>query len=176
MQRGILCHNRARALRARSIAAEEIQDRRRPKRIPQGPLLHDCANLYFNPRNPMMYRRQNLHAELCILCVDPNVIDLPNVVITDQNAASGWARFAPAPAALEIVEYERTFAQDWTNHDDQREAWRHKSQMCAEVLVPQRVDQGLILGAYVSCEAAENELAGSGFVLTIEIRPSQFFR
>ncbi len=176
MQRGILCHNKAKRLNPHSIAAEEIQDRRRGKRVPQGRLLHDYANLYINPRNPMMYRRKGLHAQICVLQVDPSVIDLADVVVSDQNAASDWARFAAAPGGLDIVDYERTSANEWTAHEDRRDIWRHKAQMCAEVLVPSRVAPTLIVGAYVSCAASNKILVGSGFVPIIEERPSVFFR
>jgi hypothetical protein len=46
------------------------------------------------------------HAELCVLRVSPDVLELPNVVVTDGNAAStlrGYARFAAAPDGLGIV-------------------------------------------------------------------------
>lgn len=176
LEKGLLCHNLAKRLKPASIAAEEIQDRRRNKRVPQGDLLHNYVNLYVNPRNPMMFRRKNQHASICILRVDESVLDLPNVVVSDQNASSDWARFSAAPGGLSIIDYERTSAMDWTMHDDQRDTWRHKAQMCAEVLVPKRIDPNLVTGAYTSCDSAKKALACSGFVRIIEARPSLFFR
>lgn len=176
MQRGLLCHNRARQLDPASIADEDIQDRRRGKRVPQGRALHDHVNLYFNPRNPMMYRRKQLHSEICVLRVSPQVIDLPDVVISDQNASSDWARFAAAPEGLAIVQYDRTFAENWTDHADQRDVWRHKAQMCAEVLVPSVVPPDLIVGACVSCNDSRVRLTTAEFGLTIEEIPPLFFR
>ena len=176
LQHGILCHNLAKDLKPASIAAEEIQDRRRRKRVPQGKLLHDCANLYINPRNPMMFRRRALHESICVLKIDPCAIDIPDVVVSDQNAASDWARFAAAPEGLSIVDFERTSATDWTMHEDQRDVWRHKAQMCAEVLVPKRIAPNYIVGAYVSCLKANIALTSTGFAAAIELRPSIFFR
>src|SRR5690348_11779452 len=54
--RGVLSHQRARRVRHRSVASEEIQNRRARKRLPNGARLHSYANLYFDARNPMMYR------------------------------------------------------------------------------------------------------------------------
>ena len=63
MQRGILCHEHVQKLKHRSIALEDVQDRRHRKRVPNGLLLHQYACLYFSPRNPMMFYRK-CHTEI----------------------------------------------------------------------------------------------------------------
>src|SRR5712691_2607983 len=50
------------------------------------------VNLYLCARNPILYKRQSRHAELCVLRIDPRVLDLPGVVVTDGNAASAYVR------------------------------------------------------------------------------------
>ncbi|HUO82716.1 MAG TPA: DarT ssDNA thymidine ADP-ribosyltransferase family protein, partial [Gammaproteobacteria bacterium] len=94
-ERGILCNSRAARLRARSIANQDVQDRRRVKRVPKGLRLHDYANLYVNGRNAMLYYllNQGGRADLCVISVDIAVLDLPDVVVTDRNAAADVARF-----------------------------------------------------------------------------------
>src|SRR5262249_30027644 len=52
--------------------------------------------------------------------------DLVDWVITDQNAASNWARFAAAPEGVSIVSRDMTFAERWTHPGSQIEEWRHK--------------------------------------------------
>ena len=52
MRSGILSHNRAKRINHASIALEDVQDRRRGKRVPGGRPLHDYANLYLHARNP----------------------------------------------------------------------------------------------------------------------------
>lgn len=150
---GILSHNgmKKKNIRHRSVAMQEIQDRRAKVVVPGGKPLHDYVNLYFHARNPMMYLRSAEHASLCVLRVSVNVLDLSGVVVTDKNASSDYVRFAPAPGGLTIVDYGLTFAESWTHPDDPIEEARHKSAKCAEVLVPHRVDQSFILGIYVSC-------------------------
>jgi len=69
-------------------ADESIQDRRRLKRVPNGRALHEYVNIYFDARNPMMYRRLDLRAEVAVVRVSPAVLDLSGTVIADGNAAS----------------------------------------------------------------------------------------
>jgi len=175
MQNGILSHNRAMRVNHESVAKQEIQDRRKGKRVPGGLLLHDYVNLYFCSRNPMMYLRHDQHLGLCVLMVSPSVLDLPGAVATDQNAASDYVRFKPALAGLVDIDKERVFADSWKHPDDQKEEWRHKSAMCAEVLVPGRVDQQLINGGYVSCEESRAKLQRIAPTLPTRLNPRLFF-
>ena len=66
----------------------------RPKSVlPNGKRLHTYANLYFNARNAMMYKRKSSHRELCVVRVDKSVLTLPTAIVADQNAASSHVRF-----------------------------------------------------------------------------------
>ncbi|MGI5920970.1 MAG: DarT ssDNA thymidine ADP-ribosyltransferase family protein [Syntrophomonadaceae bacterium] len=47
-------------------------------------------------RNPMMYRRRNLHCDLCVLRISPEVLDIRGAVVTDRNAFSNYAAFYPS--------------------------------------------------------------------------------
>ena len=171
---GILSHRRVSTVEHNSVAMQEIQDRRENKRVPRGKLLHDYANLYFTARNPMLRKLKSKHLGLCVLRVDPEVLDIPGTVITDQNAASGYAAFAPAPEGLGIVDANLTFAQWWTD-PDYYAYWRKKRAKCAEVLVPDRVDPELILGAYVSCHDARNSINAIVSGLEVDIDLKLFF-
>ncbi len=150
--RGILSHHRAAKVRgAASIADPNVQDRRSNKSVPRGRPLWDYANLYINVRNPMMFVRR-FHA-VCVIRVDPSVLYLPDVVVTDRNAASRGARFAPAPDGLAIVDGSLTRAMNWKHPEDQMKEWDHKARMCAEVLVPDLVSVDSIRGVCVASEA-----------------------
>lgn len=154
-QHGILSHNMARRLRARpaSLAMQEVQDIRAKKSVPGGRALHDYANLYICARNPMLYKRLSQHAEICVLRINPDVLDIPGTVVTDGNAASDYTLFRPAPRGLEIVDRELTFLLDWRDAD-QITYWRKRRAKCAEALVPDRVPPQYLIGAYVSCDAS----------------------
>ena len=154
VQRGILCHRLAARLPHHSVAMPEVQDLRHARVVPPGPrTVHDFANLYFHARNPMLFKRKEHCHTLAVLRISPAVLDLPYVVLTDQNAASKYARFMASPAGLPWLDADLIFARDWQDAD-QVTHWRKKSAKCAEVLVPDRVEPRFLVGAYVASEAA----------------------
>jgi ssDNA thymidine ADP-ribosyltransferase, DarT len=175
LQHGILSHSRAAKLPHESVAMAEIQDRRAKVVVPGGRRLHDYANLYVCARNPMLYKRSAQHLDICVLRIDPGVLDLPGVVVTDGNASSDYVRFTAGSAGLAIVDRERTFAEWWTDPDP-FEYFRKKSAKCAEVLVPDRVPAHLVTGAYVSCGEALARFAALGMDVPTEINQHLFFR
>jgi len=104
LEHGILSHNLSLKLPHDSVAMEEIQDRRRNKRIPgTKKRLHDYANLYFDAHNPMLCKRQNMNNVICILRINNTVLDLPNVIVTDRNAACDFPRFCSVSDGLKII-------------------------------------------------------------------------
>lgn len=177
--RGILSHNGAKKIKHESCASQAIQERRERVVVPSGRPLHDYANLYFNARNPMMHLIKEKHDELTILALRPNVIDLTGTIITDCNAARGCALFKPAPSGLDVVDRDRVFAEFWT-HPNPIEQDEHKGEMCAEVLVPDKVDARYIFKAYVSCnqsrEALITTIGTQKVNIEIAIKGYLFFR
>lgn len=176
LRRGILSHRRAEKVAHESIALEGVQDRRAKVIVPNGRPLHEYANLYICPRNPMLLKRREMHSQICVLRVSSDVLDIPNVVVTDSNAASKYVRFSPAPNGLSIVDRERTLARSWNHPDDQIEHWRHSAQKCAEVLVPDVVPPRYISGAYASCDESIEALEEAGFNLPVTRDGDIFFR
>lgn len=152
-----------------------VQDIRAKKMVPGGRPLHEYANLYICARNPMLFKRLNHHRELCVLRVSPTVLDLPDVVITDGNAASKYARFGSSPGGLRNVDRDLTFAEYWTDQTDQIQELRNKTAKCAEVLVPDRVPPDYLTGAYVCCQPAQARFDALGTRLTAEVNHHLFF-
>lgn len=180
-RQGILSNNRMHGTAHDSIADPSVQDRRDKVRVPGkngSRELHSYANLYFNARNAMMYRRLDRHAEICVVQVSPEILDLPDVVLTDCNAASGWCRFLPSPNGLNDIDGNLVFARDWRS-SDQVEYYRHKSAVCAEILVPDVVSASWLAGVLVSCEsaktAAAHQLIGTPLCDKITINREVFF-
>src|SRR5262249_41013857 len=97
------------------------------------------------------------NGEICVLQVNAAVLDENGVIVTDRNAASGWRRFLPVASGLSVVSRERVFARYWLHPDDPYDEMSHKSEKCAEVLVPDRVDAQFIVGAYVANQVALTE-------------------
>jgi len=176
LQHGVLSHARAAALPHESVAMQEMQDRRASIRVPGGRSLHEYSNLYICGRNPMLYKRRDRHSELCVLQISADVLDLPNVVITDRNAGGrgDYAQFRPSPSGLRIVDRSLTFAEYWTS-PDQIDYWRRKAAKCAEVLVPDRVEPRFVRGAYVSCDQAKAALEALNTRLTVTVDRHLFF-
>ena len=172
--RGILSHQRSRQVQHTSVAMAEIQETRSAKRVPGGKRLHDYVNLYLSARNPMLYKRRDKHADLCVLRVSTDVLDFPGVVVTDGNAASEYTRFAAAPDGLKHVNREQTFAEWWTSPDP-IEKWERTRRKCAEVLVPDRIATDLILGAYVSCQISLGRFQALRVPFAAQINGHLFF-
>lgn len=172
---GILSHRRAEALKHESVAMQEIQDIRARKRVPGGRPLHEYANLYVNGRNPMLFKRIAEFSDLVVIRVTADVLDLHDVVVTDQNAASDYVRFAAAPLGLAVVSEDYTFADYWT-HADQIEQWRHKSLMCAEVLVPDLVPANYITGVHAPSASVLDKVRAITPGLAATVNGKLFFR
>lgn len=175
MKRGILCHRDAERIQHATIAMAEIQDKRAKVRVPRAQPLHNYVNLYLCARNPMLFKRKDQHMDLCVLRVNTNVLDLPEVVITDGNAASDYTRFWPSHEGLPNVSKERVFAEFWTD-DDQITEWQKKRTKCAEVLIPGIVEPRFIVGAYVSCSGAFLKFRAIESRLSVTINSHLFFR
>ena len=177
LKNGILSNERAAKLPHRSVAMQEMQERRDLKQVPRGLKLHQYANLYFHARNPMMYKRKADAADLCVLCVSLDVLQVEGVVLADCNASSNYVRFLPpTPAYERFLDFDDIFALDWRHPDDPIAEHRHRSRKCAEVLVPHAVKPRFLVGARVVSRATEERLRALGFSLPIIVDPGLFFR
>ena len=122
----------------------------------------------------MLFKLRAEYNQLCVLSVSTEVLDLGGVIITDSNASSNYARFAPSPEGLHMVEREQTFAEDWTS-SDQIDYWRRKAAKCAEVLVPDFISSKYLCFAYAATEEVKNKIQALGIDLRIEIDQHMFF-
>lgn len=118
MELGILSNALAGQLTHDSVSMPEIQERRRNKQIRGARRLHDYANLYFDAHNPMLSRCRGSNNEICVLRVNPAVLDQPDVIITDRNAAADLVGFWPVNDGLVRINFERVFARLWLHRDD----------------------------------------------------------
>jgi ssDNA thymidine ADP-ribosyltransferase, DarT len=175
---GILAHNLVNKVTGGnhvSVAAQEVQDRRASKRVPNGMMLHDYANLYLCARNPMLFKRLKEGYALCVVIVSTQALDLDGVVVSDGNAASDWTAFREGAAGLEIVDKGLTFARYWTDPDYYEELRKRRAK-CAEVLVPGRVPAKYLKGIRVMSDAAGRGLANLGVSQEVIVDADLFFR
>ena len=179
LQHGILSHTRAAKFEHEDIALADVQDKRSKVIVPTpngGRRLHDFANVYVNARNPMLLKKSAIHYRTAVLRVSANVLDIPGAVVTDMNAGSNYVHFSAAPDGLSIVDYDRTSAEWWTKHANQRDIWRHSAQMCAEVLVPNVIPAIHVTGAFVVNEAAAQALRELVPGLPVSVNQHLFFK
>ncbi|HNV23946.1 MAG TPA: DUF4433 domain-containing protein, partial [Candidatus Omnitrophota bacterium] len=114
---GILSHKRVTEMQHVSVAMEEIQEKRRQKKIPGAGQLHDYVNLYFDAHNPMLSKRRDKNNEICILRLDPEVLNIEGVIIADCNAASTYAKFLTVKEGIASLDKEQVYARYW-NHEN----------------------------------------------------------
>jgi len=157
-----------------SIASEDVQNKRANRSVPRGLPLHKYANIYFTARNPMMYVLKDIHTNLVVLRISIDVLDIPNAVIADGNAASNPTAFYSPSDGLNYLDEEGIFAKDWTD-PDLFEYWNKKRVKCAEVLIPDRVDPEFIIGAYVSSQESLTRVASLNLGIQLSVNKDLFF-
>ena len=181
LEHGILSHLeiRNRRLDPTRIYDEHIVQRRQRRETPDKKSLWYYVNLYFQPRNPMLYRvlheaeGQGREDAIVILGVDRRVLNLPGVWVTDGNAASPDSTFFRPEKAGEIAHMVADLAW-WSEADNS------KRRIMAEVLVPRVVPPNYIHTVYVpSIKVRERLLQSPWFKnrpLEVTPQPDMFFR
>lgn len=170
---GILSNEQAAQFQHSSVAMNEVQLKREKVKIPNGLELHQYANLYFDARNPMMYKRQD--EEICVLKISDSILNIPDVILSDQNAASQYARFYEPSIGIEKLNYAMIYAVSWTDND-YISYLRKKASKCAEVLVPNKVPYEYITSAAVKDGKDKEKLIKLGFTKEIIVIPNLFFK
>ena len=176
MRHGILSHNRASRRQHLDFSDPRIQERRRKKKIPGGRCLHDYVNLYFNPRNKMMFAIRHRWNEMVVLRISSAVLDLDETIVSDRNASSDKALFLKPVLALRRMSKQEVFVRQWHDPDDLFETWRLGSIVCAEVLHPDILSTDYIRGAYVASQSVKTAFDRLQFGIDCEINSDIFFR
>lgn len=130
-EHGLLSHNAAHqaGLVTEDISDPDVQELRGDKSVFDRPL-HDYVPLYFNPKNPMLYRRRARRDDLVILFLDRELLVQDGVAFSDGNAASGPTNFFNDVSLLDSLDWECIRAEYWNEYQDGTRI------RCAEVLVP----------------------------------------
>jgi ssDNA thymidine ADP-ribosyltransferase, DarT len=174
---GILSYKGARAVAHASIANEDVQARRDVRVIPGDGRVHDHACLFFNARTPMLifwlYQGRSRDS-FVVVRIDPAILDLPDVKVTDGNAASSRTRFYPSPAGLDALDEADVYAEWWTDPDPavKEEKKRKRS---AEVLVPDVVPPQFIRGFIVHSEDTQWAVQAAAPGYPVDVDPGLFF-
>ena len=139
----------------RSIHAEDIIQIRknRQHKLFKGRSLWDYANLYFQARNPMLYRviRTFKAENIIVLQINSDVIHSGDILITDGNAVSSSTEFfEDINKGLSSLDSEQ-FKKEYWNESDKRK-------FMAELLVYNRISPDKIIGIYVANEKAATRI------------------
>ena len=124
----------------------------------------------------MLYRLCNSgqRDDLCLLTIRLSVLDLANVVVTDQNAVRSLCAFYSPAEGLHHLQFPLILAEFWKDKDEVIMD-RNKGLQCAEVLIPERVPYSYISGAITASEQTKYILQDSGFSETIIVDGWMFF-
>ena len=111
--------------------------------------LNQYANLYFQPRNPMLFKLaigQRCRDNIAVLGIKPNVLNKKGIFIADGNAASDFSTIYPREKGLKNI--------DRIRRQVRREYWTSslasKRKIMAEVLVPECIEPDYIDTFYVA--------------------------
>ena len=85
-----------------------------------------------------------------------------------------YVRFLSIDQVSEL-DLEAIYSNDWRHPGDRIAYFRHRSQMCAEFLVPDRLPPEFIEGAYVVDRATKRRLLDTGFPHPITVNRELFF-
>ena len=178
LEKGILSHGRIEKEKVQStpIYNADIANRRKEKSTPDQKSLWRYANLYFQPRNPMMYRvvHEKGAKDLVVVSVAKEILQTPGVFITDGNAANAPTRFFFPANGLKILRQQWKVVQnEWWNTLD-----GSKRKIMAECLVPNSVSPEFINSVYVADEETQSRLSGMVGYRSISVipEPKMFFQ
>jgi O-acetyl-ADP-ribose deacetylase (regulator of RNase III) len=125
-----------------------IVSHREQKQAPNGKSLWTFANLYFQPRNPMLYRVTNEKGkdEIAVVAIKSDVMNKDDIFVSTGNAASLASDILPAQEGLkEIAKMKKIMTNDWWSDTD-----GSKRKIMAECLVPNIIPPEFIDSIYVS--------------------------
>ena len=132
LAQGVLSHEKIEAERVRPtpIYDADIVSRRKQITAPDKRSLWSYANLYFQPRNAMMYRvvQEKDANNLAVVGVNKKVLNEQGSFITDGNAAHETTQFYYPSEGLKVIRKQWSIIRnDWWNRDDgsKRKLWQN---------------------------------------------------
>lgn len=151
LKRGIMCH---RKVEEEKIAFTPIYDKeivasRREKKVSGGRNLWDFVNLYFQPRNAMLYRvsffSEVKPEDIIIIGLKNSILGSREIFVTTGNAASPYTEFFSSEEARKHIKSIREKAdKEWWASED-----GSKRELMAECLIPDNISSEYISGIFV---------------------------
>lgn len=154
LQHGILSHQQVidLGLQYTPVYNAEIVAHRKGRSTPDGKSLWEYANVYFQPRNPMLYKVLNATSknEVVILGIKPQILEAKGVFIALGNAAHSLTPLVDVKTGLSIInsEYWKILHSDWWKTEDGT-----KRKIMAECLIPQRIPPDAIHSIFTASQS-----------------------
>jgi len=178
LQRGIFCHRKIEEekIEFTPIYDADIVFSRKNRKVAGESNLWDFVNLYFQPRNAMLYRVMFFSGvnkeDLLIIGLKSSLLDKNDIFVTTGNAASPYTEFFSSVKAQKHLKTikEKTDKEWWASEDGS------KRELMAECLVPDKVNPKYISEIYVSDEKALNKVKKiCGETIPVIPEPELFF-
>ena len=157
------------------ISNKNVQIRRDSKPI-GGYQLHDYVNLFFYPRNSMLYELQSnyLITEICILVLNIDVLNKNDVFVSDGNCASENTNIYKCSDGYTKIIKDGIFNRYWVRQDRTID-YEKRRKTSAEVLVLNNIKSKYIDYIIVKNEATKQKILDLNLNVEIIINPDIFF-
>jgi len=126
----------------------QIVSNRRDIKTPDNRSLWEFANLYFQPRNPMLYRVlcEKSIDDIVILAVQKDILNRSDIFISNGNAAHSLSNILHADNGIKIIpQIMEDIKKEWWKEED-----GSKRKIMAECLVPNKILSIKIDSIYVA--------------------------
>ena len=162
LRNGILSHNKSSSIKSKKIYNEEVIERRKRVRLPNNEHLTNYANLYFQPKNPMLYSVLNEVGEgniekgcdsIVLLAIRKEILDDASYV-SPANAATYLAEFLDCEKGIRKIE-SKILKDDFYWND----LSGGKAKAMAECLVKDCIPANKIISVYCGTEKAQKRIA-----------------
>jgi len=177
LKQGILSHALVERQKIKFTPIYDVQivTNRQKRQVPSGKSLWDFANVYFQPRNPMLYRViQRQKNDVAILRISPKILNISGAYISTGNAASGPSEILPAKDGLDsIFQIWNIINNEWWKEED-----GSKRQIMAECLIPDMIPAEYIDTAYVANHTVADKVKQSipSSAISVIPEPYMFFQ
>lgn len=175
LRQGILSHEliHSRNIPHTPIYDEGIVSNRRTITTPNGKSLWSFANLYFQPRNPMLYRvtREKRLEDIAVIAVRRDILNRKDIFVSNGNAASANTQIQQVSrGGIETIagQVDKVW---WEDVDGKR-------RIMAEALVPDEIPPDFIQAIYVSSHEAAEKIRRNLPASRIPVipKPDMFFQ
>ena len=178
LSQGILSHRQVedRNVPYKAIYDTEIVGNRKLKTTTDGRSLWEFANVFFQPRNPMLYRvvHEQDRNEIVVLGLQPRILEVSGAFITNGNAANNATDFYHYKEGIKAVaQIWDIINSEWWNSVD-----GSKRKIMAECLVPNVIPPDFIHSVYVASHGVADRVRAiiSPRDLPVIPEPKMFFK